>query len=88
MKMNAKKLAPSRKPTAFAPASVFRRKIRSGMSGDSTVVSIQRNAMSETTEVASRANVSVVTQPTSGAREIAYTKSSNPAVTVSAPNGS
>ena len=50
MKMNAKKLPPSSKPTAFAPASVLSRKIRSGSSGASTRVSMTPNAASRATE--------------------------------------
>ena len=51
MKMKAKKLPPSSRPTAFAPASVLSRKMRSGSSGTSTRVSITRKA---TTSVAGR----------------------------------
>src|SRR5580700_8579397 len=53
MKMKAKKLPPSSRLTALAPASVFSRKIRSGMSGASTRVSMTTKAASRTTEGAS-----------------------------------
>jgi hypothetical protein len=71
MKMKAKKLAPSRKPTAFAPASVFRRKMRSDISGASTIVSIAMNEPSRIAEATSSEIVRVVSQPTFGAFEIA-----------------
>jgi len=44
--MNAKKLPPRSRPTAFAPASVLTRKIRSGISGTWTRVSTARNTAS------------------------------------------
>ena len=71
MKMKAKKLPPSSTPTAFAPASVFSRKIRSGISGASTRVSITRKAASRTAETASSVTVLMVPQPACGAVEIA-----------------
>jgi hypothetical protein len=71
MKMNAKKLPPSRKPTAFAPASVFSWKIRSGISGASTRVSMTRKPASRAADTASSVAVLAVAQPTCGAVEIA-----------------
>ena len=68
--MKAKKLPPSRKPTTFAPASVFSSKIRSGISGASTRASIATNAASRIAETASSEIVRAVAQPTSGAFEI------------------
>ena len=44
MKMKVKKLAPSRNPTAFEPATVLSRNSRSGSSGASTLVSMTRKA--------------------------------------------
>src|SRR6266704_3377605 len=67
--MKAKKLPPSRKLTAFAPASVFRRKILRGMSGASTIVSIARKATSRAADTPRREIVRAVAQPTSGAFE-------------------
>ena len=71
MKMKAKKLAPSRKPTALAPASVFSRKIRRGISGASTSVSTDEERHEQDADAASSEIVRAVAQPTSGAREIA-----------------
>ncbi len=71
MKMNAKKLPPSSKPTAFAPASVLFWKIRSGISGASTRVSMTRKAASRATETASSVTVLAAPQPTCGAVETA-----------------
>src|SRR5919204_560450 len=87
-KMKPKKLPPSRSPTAFAAATDGIRKIRSGISGDSTRVSTTRNAASSRAEPASRATVRVVDQPICGAFEIAYTSISSAPVTVTAPNAS
>jgi hypothetical protein len=71
MKMNAKKLPPSSTPTAFAPASVLLPKIRSGISGASTRVSITAKATSRAADTASSVTVLAVPHPTCGAVEIA-----------------
>jgi hypothetical protein len=86
--MKAKKLPPSRSPTPFAAATVRRRKMRSGISGASTRVSMTRNVARTTTDAASSDTVRVVDQPTCGAVEIAYTSSSSAPVTVTAPSAS
>src|SRR6266851_4253372 len=86
--MKAKKLAPSSSATAFAPATVGSRKIRIGSKGASTRVSITRNASSSTAATASSEIVRALPQPCRGACDNAYTPSSNPPVTVTAPNGS
>jgi len=62
MKMNAKKLPPSRRPTAFAPASVLLWKIRTGISGASTRVSVTTKATSRAADTAS--SVTVLAVPT------------------------
>src|SRR6185437_6130974 len=66
MKMYAKKPPPRSTPTAFAPASVFTRKIRSGISGASTRVSMTAKAASRAAETASSATVLALPQPTRG----------------------
>ena len=71
MKMYAKKPPPSSTPTAFAPASVFSRKIRSGNSGASTRVSMTTNAASRAADAASSDTVLAVAQPACGAVETA-----------------
>ncbi len=71
MKMKAKKLPPSRNPTAFATATVRSRKIRSGSSGASVRVSTTRKATSSAAETASSVTVRADPQPTCGASEIA-----------------
>jgi hypothetical protein len=71
MKMNAKKLPPSSRLTAFAPASVFSRKIRNGISGASTRVSMTTKAASRTTDAAIRDTVRAVPHPACGAVETA-----------------
>ncbi len=71
MKMNAKKLPPSSTLTALAPASVLSWKIRSGISGASTRVSMTTKAASRATEAASSDTVLAVAQPACGAVETA-----------------
>ncbi len=71
MKMNAKKLAPSRKLTAFDPARVFSRNRRRGSSGASALVSMTRKPASRAADAASMASVRVAVHPTAGACEIA-----------------
>ena len=71
MKMKVKKLAPSRNPTAFDPATVLRRNSLMGSRGASTLVSTTRNEMSRAAAVASMATVWVAAQPTCGAWEMA-----------------
>src|ERR671937_810169 len=70
--MKAKKLPPSSSPTAFAAATVRSRKIRSGISGDSTRVSTTRKASRDAAETASSVTVRAAPQPTSGAFEPAF----------------
>ena len=67
MKMNAKKLAPSRKLTAFDPARVRSRRSRSGSSGASVLVSRTRKPASMAADAASPASVLVAVHPTAGA---------------------
>jgi hypothetical protein len=69
--MNAKKLPPSSMPTAFAPVSVLLPKIRSGISGACTRVSMTTKATSRAAEDASSVNVLAVPHPACGAVEIA-----------------
>ena len=76
MKMYAKKLPPSSTLTAFAPARVLFWKIRSGISGASTRVSMTRKAASRAAEVAS--SVTVRTCPS---RPAGRSRSRRPAVT-------
>ena len=71
MKMNAKKLPPSSTLTAFAPASVVLRKIRSGISGVSTRVSMTTKAVSRAADAASSVTVLALAQPACGAVETA-----------------
>ena len=63
-KMKVKKLAPSRNPTAFEPATVLRRNSRRGNKGASTLVSTMRNETSRAAAAASMATVWVAAQPT------------------------
>src|SRR5206468_1201034 len=69
MKMKAKKLPPSRSPTAFAAATVRSRKIRSGTSGASTRVSTSKKASSDAAETASSVTVRAAPHPTCRALE-------------------
>ena len=71
MKMKAKKLAPSSSPTAFAPATVFSRKMRIGSSGASTRVSTIRKARRSAAAAAKSEIVRVLLQPSLRARESA-----------------
>jgi hypothetical protein len=57
VKKKLKKLAPSRKPTAFDPARVVSLNSRSGSSGASALVSMTRKAASRAAEAASSARV-------------------------------
>src|SRR5262249_42396764 len=67
MKMKAKKLPPSRSPTAFATATVGSRKIRSGISGAAARASITRKASSSAAETASSVTVRADPHPAWGA---------------------
>ncbi len=80
--------APSRKPDTFAPVTVFVRKIRNGTIGDSCRDSITRNVASRAPEAISSPIVRPLAQPTSGAFEIAYTRSARCPVAVIAPPAS
>jgi hypothetical protein len=66
-----KKLAPSRKFTAFDPARVFSRDRRSGSSGASALVSTITKPASRAADAASMASVRADAQPAVGACEIA-----------------
>ena len=65
--MKAKKLPPSRRPAALAPASVRSRKMRSGSSGASTRVSIVRKAPMSAPATARNEIVRRLAQPSCGA---------------------
>ena len=69
--MNAKKLPPSSTLITFAPASVLLAKIRSGISGAATRVSMTTNAASRAAEITSSVTVLAVAHPACGAVEIA-----------------
>jgi hypothetical protein len=87
-KTKVRKLVPSRKPTAFDPATLPSRNSRRGSSGASTLVSMTKNTVSSATPAASMTTVRGEAQPACGACEIAYTKTSRAAVIETAPNGS
>src|SRR5215472_4723437 len=63
MKKRLKKLAPSRKLTAFDPARVFSRNRRSGSSGASARVSMTRKPASSAADAASRPRVRAAVHP-------------------------
>ena len=87
-KKSAKITAPSRKPTTLAAARVRSRKILNGTSGARLRSSITAKAASSAAEASRSRIVLAEAQPTSGAFEIAYTRSASPAVTVIAPPAS
>jgi hypothetical protein len=65
--MNAKKLPPSSRPTAFAPATVRSRKMRSGISGSSARDSMIRKVTIRAADATSRVMVRADHQPSCGA---------------------
>ena len=83
-----RKLVPSRKPTAFDPATLPSRNSRNGSNGAETRVSATRNRTNNAAPPASMATVRKAVHPATGACEIAYTSTSSEAVTDTAPKAS